>query len=582
MFIDFGRMRFKNLISYGNKWSEIDFSKGLNLIKAPNGSGKSSILDALNFVLFGKPFRNIKINQLINKHNNKNLVVELDFKTNNNVEYKLTRGLKPNIFTLVRNGSELDTLSSKKLNQEELEKILGINERLFKNIVGIAVTNNKPFLSMSQMEKRNLVENIFNIDVLSEMAKEVKKRNSLNKSDERIHIGEFSSLKERIKDNESNLKKIKKYIEEFDLNKQNNLENIRTKVIKINSDIDVIKSNISKCEEFIELNPIKTEKPDDSLYADIKSKIAVCNYEEKRIKKTLKELDNKSTCPLCSGSLTEGDASVHIKELKNKIKELKVEREDKLNQLDSLDEQIEKFNKEESNLKTIESRLSDENNKLKQKLKELENLKENYINEKDKTCSLEDGGEEERIKELNKKLENINLILEDLKEKISVDNKLVDILGDEGLRMFFFMKLLPILNQRINYYLEKFELSITLEFNAILENKIMNGQYEQNYNQFSTGEKSRIDMAILLSFFDISKIISNWSCSILFIDEVMDTGVDSSGSEQFLSTLHNIVTEENKNLCIYVISHKLAEVEINWSGVLEIQKKSIFSEIKII
>ena len=522
MFIDFGKMRFKNLISYGNKWSEINFSKGLNLIKAPNGSGKSSILDALNFVLFGKPFRNIKINQLINKHNNKNLVVELDFKTNNNDEYKLTRGLKPNIFTLVRNGSELDTLSSKKLNQEELEKILGINERLFKNIVGIAVTNNKPFLSMSQMEKRNLVENIFNIDVLSEMAKEVKKRNSLNKSDERILIGEFSSLKERIKDNESNLNKIKKYIEEFDLNKQKNLENIKTKVIKINSDIDVIKTNITKCEEFIKSNPIKTEKPDDSLYADIKSKIAVCNYEEKRIKKTLKELDNKSTCPLCSGSLTEGDASVHIKELKKKIEELKVERDDKLNQLDSLDEQIEKFNKEESNLKTIESRLSEEDNKLKQKLKELVNLKENYINEKDKTCSLEDGGEEEKIKELNKKLENINLILEELKEKISVDNKLVDILGDEGLRMFFFMKLLPILNQRINYYLEKFELSITLEFNAILENKIMNGQYEQNYNQFSTGEKSRIDMAILLSFFDISKIISNWSC-ITF--PVLGTGI---------------------------------------------------------
>jgi ABC-type Mn2+/Zn2+ transport system ATPase subunit len=124
-------------------------------------------------------------------------------------------------------------------------------------------------------------------------------------------------------------------------------------------------------------------------------------------------------------------------------------------------------------------------------------------------------------------------------------------------------------------------MAVTLEFDAYMNETIRTGKFKQDYNQISGGERCRIDMAILLSFFEISKIISNWSCSILFIDEILDSGVDQSGIEQFISTLYNIVSEENKELGIYLISHKLTDVQVNWNGVIEIEKKSLFSELKV-
>ena len=139
MHVEFKTLKFKNVLSYGNRWTEIDFTSGLNLIKATNGSGKSAILDAINFCLFGKPFRNIKIGQLINKYNAKNLVVGMTFQINKD-EYEIIRGLKPGIFKLARNGNEIDDLSSKRLNQEEIEKLLGtdnteeLKELLYENI----------------------------------------------------------------------------------------------------------------------------------------------------------------------------------------------------------------------------------------------------------------------------------------------------------------------------------------------------------------------------------------------------------------------------------------------------------------
>ena len=173
--------------------------------------------------------------------------------------------------------------------------------------------------------------------------------------------------------------------------------------------------------------------------------------------------------------------------------------------------------------------------------------------------------------------QNIN----DITHKIEIDNKLIDVLGDEGLRMYFFKKLLPVLNSKINHYLQKFELPVTLEFDSFMNETIKTGRFEQQYNQFSGGERSRIDMAILLSFFDISKIISNWSCSILLVDEILDAGVDQDGISQFIATLYNIVSEQNKDLGIYVISHKLSELQVPWKSYIEINKKSLFSELKI-
>lgn len=580
MFVEFEQIRFKNILSYGNRWTTLEFSNGLNLIKAQNGSGKSTILDAINFCLFGKPFRNIKINQLINKYNGKELIVEISFKINND-KYKIVRGLKPTLFMLCKNGEEIDSLSSKRLNQDEIDKLLGINERLFKNIVGIAVTNNKPFLTMSIGDKRSLIESIFNIDVLSLMAKDVKKRDAMNKSEHRIKLAELSGLQTSCDDNKKYINEINNYIAKFDETKANNIASLETSINSYSTLIGQQQEHVSLGKMAMAKLEGTAQAPSVEEYGVINAQLGSAKHEQSQLNATLSKIDGVTVCPICGEALSDARAIEHFNELRARLKQIDEDIIPNLmKQQAALNERKQKYDTLARRINTISQKVIAEEVKLQTNTTQLEKLKQQLDECKKKTCDFSVAEYETKLKDLTEKTIALSAAIEELSHKMQVDAKLIDILGDEGLRMYFFKKLLPILNQRINFYLHKFELAVTLEFDQYMEEKIFSGRFVQDYNQFSGGEKSRIDMAILLSFFDISKMISNWSCSILFIDEVMDAGVDNAGTEQFLSTLYNIVTENEKNLGIYLISHKLSDVQINWNEIIEIEKKSLFSELK--
>lgn len=519
--------------------------------------------------------------KLVNKYNDKDLVVNIVFDIGND-EYEITRGLKPTLFELKKNGQVLDSLSSKKLNQEEIDKLLGINERLFKNIVGIAVTNNKPFLTMSIGDKRALIESIFNIDVLSEMGKEVKKRTTAEKSEQRLKLTEATSYQERIDDNKSTVENIKNHIEKFEENRKLQIEKLE---VDINKFVEKINKNVKNIK--IGKNKIKEIEgqetcPSDEEFAKLASNIGVAEHEKDTIMKKLKQIGNSNECPICGSELSKGHAKKHL----NKLKEdLKILEEDTIPHLKELETQYNAQKEKVKNNRLLITQISD---KVKEEIMNKTNYENtivslnNQIEEvKNQVCELSVDSYNEKITQLEEELVGIKENLEELTHRIDIDSKLIEILGDDGLRAYFFLKLLPILNNKINHYLKKFELPITFEFNQYMEETIKTGKFEQDYNQFSGGERCRIDMAILLSFFDISKIISNWSCSILLIDEVLDAGVDQSGIEQFISTLYNIVSEENGDLGIYLISHKLSDLQVNFNEIIEIEKKSLFSQMKV-
>ena len=473
-------------------------------------------------------------------------------------------------------------MSSKKLNQEEIDKLLGINERLFKNIVGVAVTNNKPFLSMSIGDKRALIENIFNIDVLSEMGKEVKKRITAEKSDQRVKLGEAAGYRERIDDNVSTVENIKKHIESFEENQKKQIEKLQNDIIQLDKKIKKNISNIKIGKDKIAEISGKDTCPSDEEFAKLASNIGVAEHEKDSIMKKLKQIGNSNECPICGSELSKGHAKKHISKLKE---DLRILEEETIPHLKTLEEQ---YNAQKEKVKNNNLLITQISDKLKEELfnktnyeKTITQIKEQIVTIKNQVCDLTLDEYEERIKTLNEQLDQLNEVIKDLDHKLEIDNKLIDVLGDDGLRSYFFKQLLPILNSKINHYLNKFEMAVTLEFDAYMNETIRTGKFKQDYNQFSGGERCRIDMAILLSFFEISKIISNWSCSILFIDEILDSGVDQSGIEQFISTLYNIVSEENKELGIYLISHKLTDVQVNWNEVIEIEKKSLFSELKV-
>lgn len=434
---------------------------------------------------------------------------------------------------------------------------------------------------MSIGDKRSLIESIFNIDILSEMAKEVKKRNTADKSEQRLKIAEMNGYQDRINDNQTNMEKIKTYIEQFESNKQKEIEDIKIEIDKFVEKIEKNIKNIGIGEKKIKELQQEKDCPSEEEFKTLSKSLGIAEHEKNNIIKTLKTIGSNKFCPICGSELDEGHAKEHIDKLKADLNTLENDTIFVLKkQEEDYNAKKEKVKKTEDFINTITENVQKEICNKTSYEKNIEQLNKQIDTIQNRTCDFTIDEYVTKIDELKGNLDNINTLLKNINHKISVDTKLIDILGDEGLRMYFFKKLLPILNQKINYYLQKFELSATLEFDSFMNETIKTGKFEQQYNQFSGGERCRIDMAILLSFFDISKIISNWSCSIMYLDELLDNAVDQNGLEQFISTLYNIVTEENKNLGIYLISHKLGDLQVNWNEVIEIEKKSLFSEIK--
>ena len=533
-------------------------------------------------MLFGKPYRSIKLGDLVNRFNGKDLEVQVEFEIDKDV-YAISRGYKPAKFAITKNGQELNILSAKKLNQEEIDKLLGINYILFKNIVAVASTYNKPFLMLAAGERRTLVETIFNIYVLALMLKEVKSRTTINKTQQKLNVSNLTGLNEQKTSAEKFANDTAKILQQFEINKQNTLN-------KISSDISTAQSTIERCNKNISI----ADKKFVELQNKIDSTEAVNELAEINAKKNfaagrIAELDDNiaamqvnTKCQICNSDLTGEHAAAHIKEMQEELYEQNTIFLDNSRKIE-LEKLIADIKKNKSLYDTLILKKAEQVSLLNTSKIDLKN----YENEKVKTeasvCDIDVQQYKAQLDSINARITNLSTEIDNLDKKMKMDSVLSDILSDAGIKTYFFEQLLPQLNCQVNKYINAFGLQVTLEFDTSLEAKIQQGKYECEYMGFSNGERARIDMAILLSFFDISRNISNWSCNVLFIDEVMDNGVDSDGIESFISTLYNVVTGNlNKHdIGIYLISHKLTNSDVAWDSVVDIVKTNRFSELKV-
>lgn len=533
-------------------------------------------------MLFGKPYRSIKLGDLVNRFNGKDLEVQVEFEIDKDV-YTISRGYKPAKFAITKNGQELNILSAKKLNQEEIDKLLGINYILFKNIVAVASTYNKPFLMLAAGERRTLVETIFNIYVLALMLKEVKSRTTINKTQQKLNVSNLTGLNEQKTSAEKFANDTAKILQQFEINKQNTLN-------KISSDISTAQSTIERCNKNISI----ADKKFVELQNKIDSTEAVNELAEINAKKNfaagrIAELDDNiaamqanTKCRICNSDLTGEHAAAHIKEMQEELYEQNSIFLDNSRKIE-LEKLIADIKKNKSLYDTLILKKAEQVSLLNTSKTDLKN----YENEKVKTeasvCDIDVQQYKAQLDSINARITNLSTEIDNLDKKMKMDSVLSDILSDDGIKTYFFEQLLPQLNCQVNKYINAFGLQVTLEFDTSLEAKIQQGKYECEYMGFSNGERARIDMAILLSFFDISRNISNWSCNVLFIDEVMDNGVDSDGIESFISTLYNVVTGNlNKHdIGIYLISHKLTNSDVAWDSVVDIVKTNRFSELKV-
>lgn len=583
MFVEFKKLSFCNIMSYGASGAEIDFQSGLNTIKAANGSGKSSILDALTFVLFGKPYRDIKLSELVNTSNGKGLEVTCEFKIGTDL-YMIRRGLKPAIFEIYKNGKEMDMLSTKKLNQDEIDKLLGINLRLFKNIVAVAVTNNKPFLSLPIGDKRALIENIFNIDVLGSMCKDVKKRKTVNNTELDLKTTERRGVVNSIEDNESYIENMRRYIASFNEVKDSNLKTIRENIDKYQKEIDKRTKNLAIAESKIkELKEEIGTVPDRSVGESLNMEIGKVQSVIDNINSTLSKLKKSRLCPVCNSPLDEGHARKHIEGMLAEKKTMEKETLPGLmERYRAYSDTVKAYQEKQSFIQTIRDKARTEEITRSTLETELNKAKQNLEKESGKACPASVDSYVEKLNALRAQSEELNKDIDVLTEKILIDTQLIKILGDDGIKSYFFKKLIKVLNKSVNEYLNKFELkNTTIEFDETMAETMTTNLVPRTYSSYSSGERTRIDMSILLAFFDISRQISNWSCNLLFIDELLDQNIDQSGIEQFVSTLYNLIQLNKKKLGIYIISHKLNELKIQISSTIEIKKVHDYSILEV-
>lgn len=585
MIVKFQTITFQNILSFGACPTSINFSRGINLISGKNGSGKSAVLDALSFCLYGQPYRKIKIKDLVNRKNKKNLKVTCNFTIDSKEEYTISRSLMPDKIEIIKNGEELELLSSKRLNQEEIDKIIGINYHLFKQVISLAVNYNRPFLSMSAMDKRDIIEQIFNIKIFGQMLRILKKNNIDVKTRAEVNTKELTMLTGLLKTMRRQHKEMTDAYNNFQENKENDLREIDKRIRTYLTDKIKIIQNIEDIEQRIN----QTEYDKDTV-RELKirrnrtvKEINQLEYVIKTDHKTIISLDENDICPLCKTNITNKHRNSELKKLKKSIKENEIkikELKKTKKELDDSTHQQESWYRDWREFKLRKENMEQQLKRIENELDNAEDRRNEILN-RELDINLESLTEEfESKKEDYTELWNTSTTIQ---TKIKNNDIVSSILSESGIKAFFFKKLIPILNVKVNEYIKLFELPVILQFDEYMNERIFNLnnlREEISYYSYSEGEKKRLDMSILLSFINITKTISNWNCNVLMIDELLDSAIDENGLEKMVSSLKSM-TYDTKDLCIYIISHRLQQdYSSQFSSCLNIQKNvNSFSEI---
>ena len=564
----FKTLRWKNLLSTGNYFSEIQLNANTNsLIIGENGSGKSTMLDALCFALFGKAFRSVNKPNLLNSINGKDCVVEVEFDIGNK-QYKIVRGIKPNIFEIYQDGTLVNQDAAMRDYQEYLEKfIIKLNYKSFTQIVILGSASFVPFMQLSASDRRAIIEDLLDIQIFSTMNGLVRNKLSMNKDSMITKKNEIELMQQKYdikkehqdKLNEDKEVKVNEYASEI----QSCTETLRT----ISGDIDNLEGQKAH------LLPLVAKIPENE------KKIIALKKVESKIESKISEVgthrhfyDHNADCPTCRQTITVESKERHLGELQSKEQELAggltelqekiTEHETLLDQLRSNEQTLHTLRIELATKQTGKAGLEAAIVKLQKQIDDL--------NSADKKSA--------DVTELTNLKTQIKTSKEDLKvliEEKSYYEVATSLLKDSGIKTKIIKQYLPIINKLVNKYLASLDFFVNFNLDESFKETIKSRHRDDfSYHNFSEGEKQRIDMALMLTWRAVAKLKNSSSTNLLILDEVFDSSLDTTGTEELMKILHGL---EDVNL--FVISHKGDILQDKFANTIRFKKVKNFSRI---
>ena len=569
--IVFDKIRWKNFLSTGNNFTEVNFQDAnTNLIVGTNGSGKSTILDALTFVLYNKPFRKINKPQLINSVNEKDCVVEIEFSVGNK-EYKVVRGIKPNIFEIWIDGKMQDQDSAAQDQQKKLEEnILKLNYKSFTQTVILGSATFVPFMQLTSSNRREIVEDLLDIKIFSTMNNILKDR--MRKTNELIR--EYSIKKDMV---EEKIEMQENFIRDLDRSGKERIEKKETSIGSMESEIEEVTEEnqglLKKIEgdlqpKLEDLNNSKsTLKKLNQLRAKLEQKIQTLVSEHKFFQENV-------TCPTCTQPIEEKFRLDKIVDIEEKSKELNdgyQELEDAINVEQEKDERFLSYSTE---INRLNNDISKNNVKITGLNKQIRNLR-NEIQEI--ASQIENrNSEREALDNLIKDLDTIEKQRSTEKEQVNYYEFAHSLMKDGGVKSKIIKKYLPLMNQQINKYLQMMDFYINFTLDEEFKEVIKSPVHEDfSYESFSEGEKMRIDLSLLFTWRDIAKLRNSASTNLLILDEIFDSSLDDAGTDFFTKIIRYVIQDAH----VFVISHKTDDIMDKFDKVMRFDKVKGFSKL---